>query len=141
MLLGGAIGRFGGGGARGGFAPPNIHCVPTIGGTLSEVKHTMNTCSTSPACAVLTEVRDQDSIKTSPTMLGLPYTSKETKVPAPTSFELQTRLWEEQFLAMYREGELGNGSTLVAFLPELKPVQPIPCANYICQPGGDHIPP
>jgi len=42
----------------------------------------MNTCSTSPACAVLTELRDRDGIKAIADYAGLPSTSEETKVLA-----------------------------------------------------------
>jgi len=45
----------------------------------------MNTCSTLPACAVLTELRDRDSIKAiaDHDYAGLPSTSEETKIVAP----------------------------------------------------------
>jgi len=43
----------------------------------------MSTCSTSAACAVLTELRNQDSIKVIADYAELPSTSKETKVLAP----------------------------------------------------------
>jgi len=36
----------------------------------------MNTCSTLPACAVLTELRDQEGIKVIANYDGLPSTSK-----------------------------------------------------------------
>ena len=50
----------------------------------------MNTCSTSPACAALTELRDWDGIKVITNYAGLPYTREETKVSCPLKFELQT---------------------------------------------------
>jgi len=43
----------------------------------------MNMCSTSPACAVLTELSDQDGIKVIADYARLSSTSKETKVLAP----------------------------------------------------------
>ena len=43
----------------------------------------MNTCSTSPACAVLTKLRDWDGIKMIADYAGLPSTSEETKVLDP----------------------------------------------------------
>ena len=69
------------GGARGGFAPSNIHCAPTSGGTLSKAHY--EHCNTSPACAVLTELRDRNCVKAIVNYDGLPSTSKETKVLAP----------------------------------------------------------
>ena len=50
----------------------------------------MNTFSTSPACAVLTELRDWGGIKAIADYAGFPSTREETKVLAPWSFELQT---------------------------------------------------
>ena len=52
-------------------------------------------CSTLPACAVLTELRNWDTAKVIADYAGLPSTSEETKVLAPLipprSLELQTR--------------------------------------------------
>jgi len=47
--------------------------------------------STSPACAVLTELRNRDGIKVVTNYAGLPYTREETKVSCPQKFQLQTR--------------------------------------------------
>jgi len=46
-----------------------------------QVKHTMDTCSTSAACAVLTELRDQEGVKAI-TNYSFYSTSDETKVLA-----------------------------------------------------------
>jgi len=43
----------------------------------------MNTCSTWPACAVLTELRDPSGIKVITDYAGLPSTNEETKALAP----------------------------------------------------------
>jgi len=50
-------------------------------------------CSTSPACAVLTESRDQDCVKVIADYAGLLSTRENTKVVAPMKFELQTHPW------------------------------------------------
>ena len=65
-----------GGGAIGGLRgalPPQV-----------VVFHTMSTCSTLPGCAVLTELRTQDSGKAIADYAGLHSTSEETKVVAPS---------------------------------------------------------
>jgi len=67
------ISRLEGGGA-------NIHCVPTSGGTLGKAHY--EHCSTLPASAVLTELRDWDCVKAIPDYAGLHSTSEETKVLA-----------------------------------------------------------
>jgi len=73
-VRGGVVGGGGGGGGgKGGALPPNIHCAPTSG------LHTMNMCSTSPACAVLTEMKDGIKVIADTNSAGLPSTSKETK--------------------------------------------------------------
>ena len=130
MLLGGAIGRFGRGGDKGRLCPSKYplcphnwwHSKQSTLWTYAALLHQPVQCWLSKGIRMAS--------KRSPTTLGLPYTSRETRVPAPRSFELQTRLWEKQFLVMYWR-ELGNGTTLAAFPPELKPVPPIPCTNYI----------
>jgi len=43
----------------------------------------MKMYSTSPACAVLTELRDRDGVKAITNYVGLPSTSEETKVLDP----------------------------------------------------------
>ena len=66
-------------GLRGVF-PQNIF---TSGSTLSKAHYIyMNTCSTLPDCAVLTELRDRDNIEAiaDHDYAGLPSTSEETKV-------------------------------------------------------------
>ena len=65
-----------GGGAIGGLRgalPPQV-----------VVFHTMSTCSTLPGCAVLTELRNQDSGKAIADYAGLHSTSEETKIVAPS---------------------------------------------------------
>ena len=48
----------------------------------------MNTCSTWPACAVLTELRDWDGVKVITDYAGLPSTSEETMALAPHAPEI-----------------------------------------------------
>ena len=71
---------FGRGGGQG--APKYLLC-PMSGGTL-HYEH----CSTLPACAVLTELRDQDGVEAIADYAGLPSTTCPPH--APWSFELQT---------------------------------------------------
>jgi len=66
-------------GLRGCFAPQNIHFALTSGGILS-LAHTITTCSTLPACALLTELRNWDGIKAIIDYARLPSASEETKV-------------------------------------------------------------
>ena len=58
-------------------------------------------CSTSPACAVLTESRDQDCIKVIADYAGLSSTSEKAKVLAPIKFELQTRPEVQQIICSH----------------------------------------
>ena len=92
------------GGARGVY-PPNIHCAPTSG-----VKHTMNMnmCSTSPACAVLAELRDRNGVK---------------QLSCSLKFELQTTHavcfklvgWPETGLHLVHNSELISQSSFCHF--------------------------
>ena len=65
----------------GGGGGANIPCAPTSGGTLGKAHY--EHCSTLPACAVLTELRDGDCIKAITEYDALPSTSDESKVFAP----------------------------------------------------------
>ena len=67
---------------EGGARAPQMSTVPPQVVVL-QVKHAMNTCSTSSASAVLTELRDRDGIKATTDYAGLPSTNEETKALAP----------------------------------------------------------
>ena len=81
ILVAGHRQVWGGGGGQGGALPPKNPLCPhkwlyyTLWG--------LNTCSTLPACAVLTELRDRDGVKVITDYTGLHSGSKETKVLAP----------------------------------------------------------
>ena len=66
-------------GVKGVLCPPqNIHFPLTSGGTLSLAHY--DACSTLPACALLTELRNWDGIKAIINYARLPSASEETKV-------------------------------------------------------------
>jgi len=60
---------------------PNIPCAPTSGVTLSRAHY--ERMQQPSACAVLTELRSHNGIKTVTVYAGLPATSKATRVLAP----------------------------------------------------------
>ena len=60
----------------GGRAPPNIHCAPTSGDTLSKAHAALRQPS---ICVVLTELKNWDGIKAIIDCAGIPSTSEETK--------------------------------------------------------------
>ena len=81
MKVGRSLHRRVWGRTMGDFACPNIHCAPTSGGILSKAQY--EHVSTWPACAVLTELNDQEGVKAIADSAGLPSTSEETKVLDP----------------------------------------------------------
>jgi len=66
----------------GGGGPPKYPLCPHEWHILN-MQHIMNTCSTSPDCSVLAELRDWDGVKAIANYAGLRSTSEETKVLAP----------------------------------------------------------
>ena len=78
-------------GGQRGFAHSNIYCASSSSGTLGKAHY--EHCSTSPACALLTEFSDWYCIKEIADYAGFPSTSEETSYLPPSfplKFELQT---------------------------------------------------
>jgi len=61
------------------------------GGTLSKAHYKY--CSTSPVCAVLTELGDRNCVKAIANYAELPSTSKETKVLAPVMLNFKLPIY------------------------------------------------